>query len=174
MNKHPTVQNQSFQPIFLRIIVYGVIIPFMAAIALPNACGCGDTEKSRESEAKSILGAINRDQIAYYTEYEQFSPTMETLDISVGSPKYYHFEILQDNFKGVTIAKGINNRKNGTRDYIVGISYNPKTKTFTSTVCRASETKPDYQIIVPSEAIINYGVVREGDVECSKGVKAVK
>lgn len=47
-------------------------------------------------------------------------------------------------------------------------------KAFTSVVCRASETKPNYQIIVPSEAILNYGVVQEEGVKCAKGVKAVK
>ncbi len=73
------------------------------------------------------MNAVNRAQQAYYTEHKQFGSSFEEMEIPIGSPKYYTFDIFTGDYQSLAIARGIDNQKNGTRDYIAGVNYNQKT-----------------------------------------------
>jgi type IV pilus assembly protein PilA len=65
----------SWLVIFLGLGIGGVFL------ALPSLMSC--TNKAKASEAKNNIGAMNRAQQAYYSEYQKFSNSMESLGIGI-------------------------------------------------------------------------------------------
>ncbi|MGK7944082.1 MAG: type IV pilin-like G/H family protein [Microcystaceae cyanobacterium] len=120
-------------PIF-RSLVYialGTLALFLIPVIIVNLMS--SVGKARESEAKSTLGAINRAQQTYYSEYKKFGSELELLEsestyVHLENFKFYKVKILGGDLRGLAIARGIDNQKNETRDYIAGVNYNKNTK----------------------------------------------
>ena len=123
--------NKGFTLIELLVVV--IIIGVLAAVALPNLLG--QVGKARESEAKNVIGALNRAQQAYFTEKANFATSTTLLEVPTGGENYYTFNVAA---AGVQFADGIDNPQNGTRDYIGAVAYNTTNRTFSSRVCRAT------------------------------------
>jgi type IV pilus assembly protein PilA len=74
----------------IELLVSIVIIGILSAIALPGFLN--QAAKTRASEAKSILGAINRSQQAYRLQNGTFAGQIIDLDTRA-SGKYYDYQI---------------------------------------------------------------------------------
>lgn len=85
----------------IELLVSIVIIGILSAIALPSYLN--QAAKTRASEAKSILGTINRSQQAYRLEKNQFADTLTNLDVKI-SGNFYLYSI---NASGVNTASAI-------------------------------------------------------------------
>ena len=118
----------------IELLVVVIIIGVLAAVALPNLLG--QVGKARESEAKNMIGALNRAQQAYYTERSDFAGAGEInlLEIPTAGAEYYAFSVVAD---GVQFADGNDNPANGTRDYLGATAYNSVDRSLTTAICRA-------------------------------------
>jgi type IV pilus assembly protein PilA len=74
----------------IELLVSIVIIGVLAAIALPGFLS--QAAKSRGSEAKSTLGAINRAQEAYRMQQPAFAGQITNLDMSI-SGRFYSYQL---------------------------------------------------------------------------------
>lgn len=92
----------------IELLVVVVIIGILAAIALPNLIG--QIAKSRETEARSTLGALNRSQQANYVETGQFENNISNLNVTQ-STRYYNYAASTTgvNFIGMTATAKANN-----------------------------------------------------------------
>ncbi|MDJ0844052.1 type IV pilin protein [Crocosphaera sp.] len=139
-------QNQGFTLIELLVVV--IILGILSAIALPQMLGM--IGRSRESEARSLMGAMNRAQQGYFNEKATFARSAEQLEVPVGNEKHYIvFVNLTNSFTvgGLQGAKGKDNDKYGTRDYAAAVSYDPFDRTYKTVVCRSIAQGNKYQII---------------------------
>ncbi len=138
-------QNQGFTLIELLIVV--IIIGVLSAIALPQMLEM--IGRSRESEARSLIGAMNRAQQAYFSEKGTFARTASQLEVPVGNEKHYIvFVNARNGFTvgGLQGAKGKDNQQNGTRDYAGAVSYDPLDRTYKTVVCRSIDQANNYTI----------------------------
>jgi type IV pilus assembly protein PilA len=67
----------------IELLVVIIIIGILAAIALPSFLN--QAVRARETEAKTNIGATNRAQQAYLTEFSTFSNAWTNLDAGFGS-----------------------------------------------------------------------------------------
>jgi type IV pilus assembly protein PilA len=74
----------------IELLVSIVIIGVLSAIALPGFLS--QAAKSRGSEAKNNMGAINRAQQAYRLQYNSFTGQFTDLDMRVGG-RFYSYQI---------------------------------------------------------------------------------
>jgi type IV pilus assembly protein PilA len=136
-NSSDKPKNQGFTLIELLVVV--IIIGILAAIAIPNLMS--QIGKAREGEAKSIIGALNRAQQAYFFENGVFSSSDDpgvNLEIPMGTQKYYDVvKIVPD--VGVHYMHNNENDKNNTRDYVGAVQYNEDTRGFGNIVCRMNK-----------------------------------
>jgi type IV pilus assembly protein PilA len=121
-------QNKSECPrgfTLIELLVVVIIIGILSAVALPNLFG--QVGKSKESEAKSNLGAIARAQQVYHYEKQIFADTLSKLDTAnsfVG--KYYNYPApdVANNSLVKHRATSTDSINNVTRHYAIGIYYN--------------------------------------------------
>jgi type IV pilus assembly protein PilA len=81
--------NKGFTLIELMIVV--AIIGILAAIAIPNFMNyqC----KAKQTEAKSLLGAIRTAQEAYYAEYSKYAENTGAMGFTTRGTGEYSFDI---------------------------------------------------------------------------------
>lgn len=83
----------------IELLVCIVIIGVLGALALPSYLS--QAAKARGSEAKSVLGTINRSQQAYRLENRTFANDVADLDAKV-SGKFYTFSVGSGNISDAT------------------------------------------------------------------------
>ena len=89
---NPTVKNSGFTLIELLVAI--VIIGLLSAIALPGFLS--QAAKARGSEAKSILGTLNRAQQAYRIQNGTFANQITSLDVALNG-KYFSYQMNSPN-----------------------------------------------------------------------------
>lgn len=139
-------QNKGFTLIELLVVI--IILGVLSAIALPQMLQI--IGRSREAEARSLMGAMNRAQQAYFNEKATFAQSAVELEVPVGNEKYYIVFVHTDNNLtqgGLQGAKGIDNAKNGTRDYAGAVSYDAISRTYDTVVCRSIDQANNYEIV---------------------------
>ena len=67
----------------IELLVVIIIIGILAAIALPSFLN--QSNKAKQSEAKTYVGTLNKGQQAYYTEKSVFGSTIDILGVGVKS-----------------------------------------------------------------------------------------
>lgn len=67
----------------IELLVVIIIIGILAAIALPSFLN--QSNKAKQSEAKTYVGTLNKGQQAYYTEKSKFGSNIDILGIGVKS-----------------------------------------------------------------------------------------
>ncbi|MGK7930613.1 MAG: type IV pilin-like G/H family protein [Microcystaceae cyanobacterium] len=85
------------------------VIPFSLNFRFPSFWGM--VSYSRYSEGKTVIGALNRAQQAYFIEHFAFADNFTDLEVPIGAEKYYQFSIINP----------INTRKSIEESRIVGV-----------------------------------------------------
>lgn len=73
----------------IEIMIVVIIIGILASLAMPRYQKT--VERSRISEALSILGSIRTAQYRYASEHNRFTNSLDNLDMNVTSGKYFSF-----------------------------------------------------------------------------------
>ena len=157
INKIP---EQGFTLIELLIVI--LIIGVLSAMALPQIMGI--IGRARESEARSMMGAMNRAQQGFFKEKTTFATSAEQLEVPVGNEKYYTIFVNETNdatVGGLQGATGIDNTTGGTRDYAAAVGYDPISRTFSTVVCRSTDRTNQYRItgLASTDTTIGAGTV---------------
>ena len=152
--------NGGFTLIELLIVV--MIIGVLSAMALPQMLEM--IGRSRESEARSLMGAMNRAQQAYFSERQTFAQSAVELEVPVGNEKYYTIFVNRTNdftIGGLQGAKGIDNQNSGTRDYAAAVGYDPINRTYSTVICRSIDRLNNYTILglTSTDATVGQGEV---------------
>ncbi|MEB3192265.1 MAG: type IV pilin-like G/H family protein [Snowella sp.] len=167
---HPTLlilraSSRGFTLLELLIVV--IIIGILAAIAIPNLIN--QVGKARESEARTLLGAMNRAQQSYFSEKGLFASNGSQLEVPVTGLKYYQTDDASlFPQPGVTRARSVSNRHElAIHSYIGGVSYDTTNRTFATVICRSLDmTGLGGSSTNVSSYISNYGVVAGNQVTC--------
>ncbi len=152
--------NQGFTLIELLVVV--IILGVLSAISLPQILQI--IGRGREAEARSLMGAMNRAQQAYFYEYRTFAQSAAELEVPVGNEKYYIVFVNDTNdftVGGLQGAKGRNNQNKGTRDHVAGVGYDPINRTYSTVVCRSIDPTTNYTItgLTSSDPTLGTGTV---------------
>ncbi len=152
--------NLGFTLIELLVVI--LIVGVLSAMAFPQILDI--IGRSRESEARSLMGAMNRAQQAYFNEQQTFAQSAVELEVPVGNEKYYTVFVNGTNsftIGGLQGAKGIDNLSSGTRDYSAAVGYDPINRTYTTVVCRSIDRDNNYIIagLESTDATVGQGVV---------------
>lgn len=138
----------------LELLITVIIIGILAAIAIPSLVG--QVARSRETEAMTTLGAINRAQLAYRYEYGTFALIGETVGRTVIQPsqleipitsKYYAYRDIPlpgtDEVRAKYGAVALTEYTDSLKNYTAGIRYITNTNTFNTVVCRGNDHTED-------------------------------
>jgi type IV pilus assembly protein PilA len=122
----------------IELLVSIVIIGVLSAIALPSYLN--QAAKTRGSEAKSSLSAINRSQQAYRLENSIFTNTLTLLDTRI-TGKFYSYSVTGGNV--ASGAGATTTPTNGTVDSLkVSSSYvTQNNDVFTQAICESDVTQ---------------------------------
>ncbi|MGK7941745.1 MAG: type IV pilin protein [Crocosphaera sp.] len=157
--------NHGFTLIELLVVI--LIVAVLSAMAFPQMLQM--IGRSRESEARSLMGAMNRAQQAYFNEQQTFAKSAVELEVPVGNEQYYTvFVHARNSFTvgGLQGAKGKDNRASGTRDYSAAVGYDPLNRTYSTVVCRSIDQGNTYQILGLRSIDENLGI---GNVAGAEG-----
>lgn len=80
-------QDEGFTLIEMLVVI--IIIGILSAIAMPSFLS--QSAKSRQSEAKINVGALNRAQQAYYFEKLTFTETINDLSLGISNSNSYSY-----------------------------------------------------------------------------------
>ena len=112
-------ENEGFTLIELLVVI--IIIGILSAIALPSFLN--QANKAKQSEAKTVIGTMNRAQQAYYMENGGFAASGDFGNLGLGVATQ------TDNYKysiTVTGTSGVSNQARPDRDaikaYVGGVS----------------------------------------------------
>jgi type IV pilus assembly protein PilA len=118
----------------IELLVCIVIVGALGAIALPSYLS--QAAKTRGSEAKSMLGTINRSQQAYRLENGAFASDIANLDAKVNG-KFYAFSVGSGNTSDATALA----QNNQTGLKISSTAVNQSGDVFTQIMCESNTTQ---------------------------------
>ncbi len=138
----------------LELMITVVIIGIVAALAIPSLLG--QVARSRETEAVTTLGTINRTQLAHRYEYGEFALIGEITPDGVNEPsvlelplkpKYYIYRDITipgtDHVRAKYGAVAIEEYTDTMKNYTAGIRYLPERNNFATVICRANDHTED-------------------------------
>lgn len=152
--------NQNYKGFTLiELLVVVFIMGILAAAAIPNMFA--QVGKARETEAKAVLGALNRAQQIYYTETASFADVGEInkLETPTGNSTYYNFSIIDE---GIQKATGKNNAVYATRNYLGATQYTTDNRSYNIILCRSTNQASGYDLVATD--VINAGVQLSSNV----------
>lgn len=132
-------QQSSFKKGFtlIELLVVIIIISILTAIGLPNLINQGS--KARQTEAKTLLGSVNRSQQTYRFETGVFANNINSLDVTFLG-EYYSYSV--HNHDGATAvthqAVAQTNFQQDVRDYASGVYYFASTIELSAIICEAN------------------------------------
>jgi uncharacterized protein YjbI with pentapeptide repeats/type II secretory pathway pseudopilin PulG len=117
-----------------------IVVALFLLIIRPSMENQSQLGRARESEAKSILGTINRAQQAFHLENNQFSKSIDQLDAKI-SGKFYQYDIVDtDAVKVITKATP---NQDDLKTYIAGASQ--VNDNFSQIICESKNTDKSIQ-----------------------------
>ena len=187
MKVTPTLRKKIL--IGLSVLIFILLMTFVVWPNLPS-----ELQKTRESRAKAVIGALNRAQQVYFSEKNTFASDINMLEFVIpDSRRYYVFSIPtpgvalaltnNDSQKGLKVPTSKKTLQNSAKvdpdryfdsnikSYIGGVSVNPttKVKVFRTVICRQTGSEP-----LTIKNITGYGVVKEGGVACGPNTEEVE
>lgn len=152
---------------FFGLMMAATILVISGAIALPiflNTTKCGG--KGKQSEAKNFISAINKAEIAYYTEANTkkpgiFADSMEQLELGLPQETTnYHYKIVTDSAKYpsvISLAISKATRDEQLKSYIGGVFVIENSKKFlmVSGICESNLATTKPPVIFPTLNIKN-------------------
>jgi type IV pilus assembly protein PilA len=129
----------------IELLVSVIIIGVLASIALPSYLN--QAAKARASEAKAVLGAINRVQQSYRWERGVFSDDIAKLDLKMNG-KFYSYAIASGNAID-TVARATTQQE-GLRVSSAAVTIN--SSAFNQVLCESQNT-----VILNTSAILPTG-----------------
>lgn len=151
-------KNKGFTLIELLVVV--ILVGILAAIAMPTLLG--QVVKGRHAEARAMLGAINRAQMAYRYEKAIFAK-IQDLPIAVPTPGlYYKFdnEGNPDTFHGAQKAEALPAYGNDINNH-ASAAGQTASGGYTAVVCEDEE---------PTEDDVTTTQTSSGVVDCVNGI----
>ena len=127
--------KQGFTLIELLVVI--IIIGILTAIGLPNLVN--QTSKARQTEAKTLLGSMNRAQQTYRYENGSFTNDLSLLDVTF-TEEYYNYSVDQVNGSASVTHQAIAGAtyNQDLKDYASGVYYFANTTRLSTIVCEAN------------------------------------
>lgn len=129
----------------IELLVVVVIIGILAAIALPNLIG--QIAKSRETDAKNTLGALNRAQHANYIETGEFEDNITNLSVAPAT-QYYDYNASNVGTSFISMTAKSRKASDNVKSYGSGVKTD--STNFSFLICStqsASQTAPNVNSI---------------------------
>jgi prepilin-type N-terminal cleavage/methylation domain-containing protein len=114
-------ENEGFTLIELLVVI--IIIGILSAIALPAFLN--QANKAKQSEAKTVVGSMNRAQQAYFTEKGKFADTDRFGNLGLGvatETQNYTYAITGGGDASTSVTNQARPRVNAIKAYIGGVS----------------------------------------------------
>lgn len=96
-------ENEGFTLIELLVVI--IIIGILSAIALPSFLS--QAAKSKQTEAKTFVGAVNRAQQAHRMENTTFSSDLASLQVNIPSTSEYYNYAIPSSSGGTTLFTAV-------------------------------------------------------------------
>ena len=138
----------------LELMITVVIMGIIAALTIPNILT--KVARSRETEAVTMLGTINRTQLAHRYEYGEFALIGEITPDGINEPstlelglqaKYYIYRDIPrpptDHLRAKYGAVAIDEYTDSLRNYTAGVRYMPNQNDFATVICRGNDHTED-------------------------------
>ncbi len=114
-------EDEGFTLIELLVVI--IIIGILSAIALPAFLN--QANKAKQSEAKTVVGSMNRAQQAYFTEKGTFAGSKGFGSLGLGvatKTENYEYKITDPDAKGTSVTNQAQPIVNAIKAYIGGVS----------------------------------------------------
>lgn len=78
----------------IEMVIVVVIILLLFTLAVPNFLR--SIERTRWTEARTVLGMLRAAQIRYKLKYNSYATDIDSLDLDISTPKYFTFSVAND------------------------------------------------------------------------------
>ena len=115
--------------------------------------------RAKETEAKSMVGAINRNQQAYHFENNKFASTLSQLDIPIVGKYYEKYDMVAESSDFVFTKTQPITANQELHSFAGAVFYNQEGRSFESKICRSDEPYKE----------INAPTIVAGAIVCGSG-----